>query len=432
MNQPPPNDVDAETAYIGNALLVDGYVDEHHCPPNDFYDGQNQRIVRALQAVHARGHGVDVAGVMAQLKADGITGCSARLADAMNSPTRVGGDLERTIRDCARRRRVIDLSRMLSANSYDRTQDIDRLVASSCLDLESTGADLESGKAATLQALLAGAHARAITRGSDGVSCSVAYPLGHWRLERDTGGLRPSKVAICGAPSHWGKSSFALMVADLNLTAKNNVLIVSAEDDDELWADRWLQYRADLPRGRFESGILTPEQMSAMTNAVSDAPQAPVLLNAIGRTPEWTVRQVRSIMRRTPGDWLVMFDYLGAWVDEKTKGDDQRLRINYIARQFTNCIKQTKAAGLIFSQITPSDKMGMYSLRDSKDIANAAEVIFLGGLDSSDGRVIKLAKNKPGPAKAGGIYEMGTNTKSQCFEPVGNAGDWDWGAIDGP
>lgn len=432
MSQLPPSDIDAETAYIGNALLVDGYLDEHHCPPDDFFDGLNQRIVRAMQTIQSRGVGVDVVGVMTQLKADGVTGCSERLAEAMNVPTRVDGDLERVIRDCARRRRVIDLARELQASSYDRTQSIDQLVASHCVDLEATGADLEDGQAANLQALLAGAHERAIRRGANGVSRSVAFPLGHWQLERDTGGLRPRKVAILGAPSHWGKSSFALMVADLNLAAKNNVLVVSGEDDDELWADRWLQYRAELPRGRFESGILTPQQLDAMTSAVAGAPQAPVLLNAISRTPEWTVRQVRAIMRRHPGNWLVMFDYLGAFVNEDTKGDDQRLRINYIARQFTNCIKTTGAAGLMFSQITPSDKLGMYSLRDSKDIANAAEVIFLGGIDGTDGRVLKLAKNKPGPAKAGAVYEMGSNKQSQCFKPVENFADWDWGAIDGP
>lgn len=431
MNQP-PSDLDAETAYIGNALMLDGYLDDHHCPADDFFDGQNQRIVRAIQAVHSRGHGVDVVGVMTQLKADGVTGCSERLAEAMNAPTRVDGDLERTIRDCARRRRVIDLARILASSAYDRTESIDRLVAGACVDLENTGADLEDGKAATLQAILAASCERAARRASDGVCRSVGYPLGHWRLERDTGGLRPGKVAILGAPSHWGKSSFALMVADLNLTAKNNVLIVTAEDDEELWADRWLQYRAGLPRGRFESGILTPDQLDAMATVVHNAPDAPVLLNAIGRSPEWTVRQVRAIMRRHPGKWLVTFDYIGAWVDESTKGDDQRLRINYIARQFTTCIKTTGAAGLLFSQITPSDKMGMYSLRDSKDIANAAEVIFLGGLDGGDGRVIKLAKNKPGPGKAGGVYEMGTNQKSQCFQPVENLSDWDWGEIDGP
>lgn len=428
----PPNDIDSEIAYIGNCLLIDGYIDDHYCPPDDFYDGQNRVIMNAILAVHERDSSVDVAGLMAELKVRGVSGASTRIAEAMDAPTRVSGSLENVIRDCARRRRVIDIARMLQANSYDRTSSIDSIVAGACTDLDETGADLEEGQAQQLRQLLAGSMARAMVRGKAGPGGAIQFPLGHWQLERDTGGLRPRKVAILGAPSHWGKSSFALMVADLNLAAKNHVLIVSGEDDDELWADRWLQYRAELPRGRFESGILTPQQLDAMTSAVAGAPQAPVLLNAISRTPEWTVRQVRAIMRRHPGNWLVMFDYLGAFVNEDTKGDDQRLRINYIARQFTNCIKTTGAAGLMFSQITPSDKLGMYSLRDSKDIANAAEVIFLGGIDGTDGRVLKLAKNKPGPAKAGAVYEMGSNKQSQCFKPVENFADWDWGAIDGP
>lgn len=437
-NRPPPADTEAELAYIANALVVPGYLDEHPCAPRDFFDHATRNVLEAMVEIHARGVRLDSATVMAELRGRKTTGDeSARLADALTLPIESDGEFERHIRDCARRRRVIDLARTLLVEAYDRTEDIDRLVSGACVDLESTGADEDrDGSVVSLREMLAGSERRAAQRAREGAPTSVPLSLGHWQLDRDTGGLRAGKVAIVGAQSHWGKSSYALMVADLAITAGKRVLIVSAEDDCDTYADRWLQYRADIPKARFESGLLTPGNLDKIADAAQGAPDIPVFLDAIGRTPEWTVRQVRSLIRSEQID-LVMFDYLGAWVNEKTSGDDQRLRLNYVARLFTTVIKTTKVAGLMFSQITPGDNKGMYSLRDSKDIANAAEVILLGFKDdkgpNEDQRVIKLVKNKPGPAKAGAIYEMGTNPAVQSFRPVINQNsDWDWGALDYP
>ena len=435
MIQPPPAAPDAELAYIGNALSVPGFIDDHPCPSGDFFDGRNRQIVETMYRLHDRGLALDVQTLMTELRAVGINDAGTVLGEAMALPIEHGGEYERHIRDCARRRKVINLARNLQSEAYDRTESIDQLVAGACVDLEATGADDDSGESvAKLRDMLAASERRAASRAAEGPPTSVPLSLGHWKLDRDTGGLRPGKVAVVGAQSHWGKSSFALMVSDLAIANGKRPLIVSAEDDEETYADRWLQYRADVPKGRFESGILASEHRDNMASAAQNAPDMPVFLDAIGRTPEWTVRQVRSLIRSHGVD-LVMFDYLGAWVNEKTSGDDQRLRLNYVSRLFTTTIKTTKVAGVLFSQITPNENnTGMYSLRDSKDIANAAEVVLIGLKDKSDSdrRYIKLAKNKPGPAKAGETYEMGTKSGVQSFKPETRLGDWEWGELDYP
>ena len=50
MIQPPPAAPDAELAYIGNALSVPGFIDDHPCPSGDFFDGRNRQIVENLLA----------------------------------------------------------------------------------------------------------------------------------------------------------------------------------------------------------------------------------------------------------------------------------------------------------------------------------------------------------------------------------------------
>jgi hypothetical protein len=127
-----------------------------------------------------------------------------------------------------------------------------------------------------------------------------------------------------------------------------------------------------------------------------------------------------------------MIDYVGAAVNESTKGDDQRLRINCAGRSFTTVAKQERCACILFSQITPPKDGGslLYSLRDSKDLSNAAEVVLIGrysgeGDHAHKTRSLVLAKNKPGPEPAGGEFEMGTNADLQAFRPV-EAGGEDW------
>lgn len=425
--------MNAELAYIANAIVLPGYLDERPVSAGDFYDRASGWVVEAMQSLNERGQEIDPASLVSELKAHGRgEEARRRLSEALEMPVDVTGDFERHIRECARRRRVISLTHELVARCYDRTEDIDRLVAGACVDLEATGADDKEGRAVTLREMFSRSQERAAERARHGVSTSVELSWGHWQLDRDTGGIRRSKVAIVGAQSHWGKSSFAILIADLALKAGKRPLIVSAEDDEDTFSDRWIQYRTKIPKYRFESGILTADQQSDLTAEAQNAEDRPVFLSAIGRTPEWTSRQARSVMRSEKID-LVLFDYLGAWVNEKTSGDDQRLRMNYVSRLFTNLIKTSTAAGVMFSQITPSDKLGMYVLRDSKDIANAAEVVILGLKDESSGddkRYTKLVKNKPGPAKAGTTYEMGTDASVQCFMPVENMGDWKWGDLD--
>jgi replicative DNA helicase len=396
------------------------------------YDRTNALLLQSLIKMRDGCVAIDAVGLLSQLRSDGNEHAGPRISEALNLPVETTGAFEIHIRECARRRRVIDLARVLAAEAHDRTADIDRLVSGACSDLEQTGADVAAARAPTLRGLLKGAHERLLVRSESGNVGSVPFSTGHWRLDRDTGGFRPGKVAIVAAQSHWGKSSYALMVADSALVSGRRVLIVSAEDDEETWGDRWLQYRAEVPRGRFESGIVHDGHHRKMVEVISIAPDEPMFLDAIGRSPEWTAREIRALIRREPGEWIVMCDYIGAWAEGAKDNAQQLMQINHIARTFTTCIKTLRVAGVLFSQITPAEKMGIYSLRGSKDISNAAEVILLGAMDDQGNRMLKLVKNKPGPGRAGSVYEMGSNQQTQSFRPEINLSDWEWGEIDGP
>ena len=253
---------------------------------------------------------------------------------------------------------------------------------------------------------------------------------GHWEMDQDTGGFRRGCVWVFGAKSSWGKSSHLLMAADENIKRGKRVLIVSAEDPKDLYADRWMVRRARVSRYRFQNQSLDVYERDKIHNVIRGAEDVPVYLSAIGKGVEWAAKKVRQIIKAEGID-LVAWDYLHAFDNEKPM-KDRRSQLNYIARTMTDCTKTADVAGIIYAQITPDEKASgppdMYVIRDTKDVVNAAEVVAV-GFDASGkekrgdqfvaepgARVVILAKNKPGPGAKGRIYAMKSDNTHGCFD----------------
>lgn len=288
----------------------------------------------------------------------------------------------------------------------------------------------DAKRVVTVKAMLNEAH------GAIGKKTRDVITTGHYEIDRDTSGFQKEFVWIFGAKSHWGKSSYAVMVADENLKRGKRVLIVSAEDPSRLYGERLLMRRARVNRYGMQSGRLSSDELSRVTNVVSRGEDVPVYLNSIGKSVEWATKQVRRLVLSESID-LVMFDYLHAFDKEKNLNTDRRGILNYIARMMTDTVKELGCAGLIFGQVTPDTKADvpdMYEIRDSKDVVNAADAVAIGYMPKAqvernvngqrvvvaekDERCVVVAKNKPGPGPAGRIYRMGSDQEHGCFDIV--------------
>lgn len=255
---------------------------------------------------------------------------------------------------------------------------------------------------------------------------------GHWEMDRDTGGFRPECVWLFGAKSSWGKSSYLVMVADENIKRGKRVLIVSAEDPESLYGDRLLVRRARVDRHRLEQGALRRDERDRVSGVVNAGEDIPVFLDARGKTVEWAAKKVRKLIA-SEGVHLVAWDYLHAFDQDKpSQQGDRRAQLNYISRTMTDVTKTSGCAGMIFAQVTPDGKdlvPDMYSIRDTKDVVNAAEVVGIGfepamnvsreaGVLAAEAgsKAIVLAKNKPGPGPKGRVYGMASDKVHQCFD----------------
>lgn len=244
-------------------------------------------------------------------------------------------------------------------------------------------------------------------------------------LDMATGGVRSRYVWVFGAETNWGKTSWLCAMASRALKAGRRPLIVSGEDPEELYGQRLLQLRARVNAWRLREGKLTAEEFHDAMDAVKSAESSPFFLDACGKPAEDIASHIRSHVA-SDGIDLVLVDYLQAF-RSRTKHQDRRNEVAFTARVLTDAIKQSGAGGILFSQITKDAKGGTPtkdSIRESRDVSHAAEVVVLGYtevVNDEERKYLFLDKCKDGPK--GFRSEVQWDSKRACF--IDDGAEWD-------
>jgi replicative DNA helicase len=258
------------------------------------------------------------------------------------------------------------------------------------------------------------------------------------RLDLITGGLKRGFGWVIGAETSWGKSSLLVMITDENIRAGKRVLIVSAEDSEEIYGDRLMLRRSRVSEDRRVSadnlryGKLTPEERAALDRVGEEAEDLPVFLDARGKSVEWLAPRIKRLIIEHRID-IVAFDYLQAFDNQKPQ-QDRRNQLTYIARVLTDITKTAVPggiAGIMFSQITDDEKKThptKNSIRDSRDVSNAGEVVLLGfsptkpiesekyGVIAAGSKVLFADKVKDGPR--GALIPLEWDENAACFDAI--------------
>jgi replicative DNA helicase len=206
---------------------------------------------------------------------------------------------------------------------------------------------------------------------------------GHVVLDDATGGIMPGHGWVFAAETNWGKSSWLVSVADENLLLGKKVLIVSNEDDEQIYGDRLVARRSGVMASHIRSGDLSDFEEEKLEQVLRNAENVPVYLDARGKTAEWTAKQVEKLLDDTKlGIDLVAYDYLQEFPAQRQQ-ENHRLTVKYVAKLLRTVVKVRKKASIIFSQITVDEKNkgsapNRNMIRDCRDVANAAEVILIG------------------------------------------------------
>ncbi len=411
MNQPRslPHSEELEAAVLSAWLLHDRFGLAWTPEPDLFHVPAHRAIAQGLAALEK--HSRDQAGLLAQLEQ---TGALERAGGAGNvyrviTGAPAYGDPWPHVQKLRELRALRDAMRAIEAavsEAYEhktlaafvaRMQDSVRLASS------------ESGTAVFTVADVVRACAKAMMEQRDPKRVSTGLPT----LDQHTGGYQHKQVAILGAGTNWGKSSYAVMETDVAFNAGQRPLLVSFEDPEELYGRRLTARRAQVSPNLMRDNRYKPtdEEWHRVLMTAQRAEQLPFFVNGIGRTVERVATDIRCVCAAEAID-IVIVDYLQA-IQCSKRCQDRRNEVTYIARTLTDAIKGSGTAGVMFSQfkrkLEAGDVPTMQDLKESGDLENAAEMVLVGFLDKDGNHVLSVEKCKDGVK--GGKYGLGWSAK---------------------
>jgi replicative DNA helicase len=231
----------------------------------------------------------------------------------------------------------------------------------------------------------------------------------HGKLHRLLAGFRPKMITVLGARTSFGKSSYAIMVADEAMRRGDGVLLVSAEDGEETYGQRFMARRARVNAFNLRANNCKAPELERMGKWAARAETVPFFVDAVGKPAEWIARTIREQCEAREVK-LVIIDYVQR-IGTTKRTQDKRTEITHAVSIISDAVKEAKAAGLFLSQLKRLDgnqtrEPTMHDLKESGDIENMAEHVVLGWvIEESNGhdnaprrsRFLKMEKNKDGP-----------------------------------
>lgn len=237
----------------------------------------------------------------------------------------------------------------------------------------------------------------------------------HYQLEHMLAGFRPKMITVLGARTSFGKSSYAIMVADEAMRKGHGVLLISVEDSEETYAQRFMSRRAKVSAYDLRANECNAEAIQRMAQQVRYAQSVPFFVDAVGVPAEGIAATITRECGARPVK-LVIVDYLQR-IGTTKRTQDKRTEITHAMGCITDAIKKAGAAGLVLSQLkrlgegSVNKEPNMSDLKESGDIENMAEHVVLGWLvEEPQGdaepvrkRWLKVEKNKDGPVDTRGM-----------------------------
>ena len=226
---------------------------------------------------------------------------------------------------------------------------------------------------------------------------------------------------VLGGYSSAGKTSLGLAMA-LRMAQKYRVGFFSYETDKDKLSDRIMCARAMVDSDAIKKNALGEKEWQELAYAASKLAEGGI---EIMQTSGFTPADIQSLAMSRHYD-VVFIDYIQLVEPEGRRSWSRPEEVGAISRSLQRMAHEQGIMVVALSQLTPesgskkNEAPTMYSLRESKQITQDADVIFLLYLEDSEDRnsrrVLKCDKNKDG--RAGWYKKMVFRGNIQTFEPV--------------
>lgn len=226
---------------------------------------------------------------------------------------------------------------------------------------------------------------------------------------------------VIGGYSSAGKTCLALCMA-MKMAQQYRVGFFSYETDKEKLTDRIMSAKAMVGLSDIKQNKLGEKEWDELAYAASSLSRTGL---QIMQCSGFTVADIQSVALSRHYD-VVFVDYLQLVEADGRKGWGRPEEVGSISRGLQRMSHEHGITAVVLSQLTPDDGRKkneaptMYDLRESRQIAMDADVIFLLYLedpaDRAGPRILKCDKNKDG--QAGWYKVMQFQGRIQSFRPM--------------
>jgi len=383
----PPHDTESEASTLASALMsreallkVLGILGVE-----DFYSEQHQILFDAIRELDKKSKPIDVLTVKHYLSDKNLfekAGGDSYLADLYRTlSTSANAEFYATrVKELSLRRKLIEVSTKIVANSYDLSIDTIELLDSSEKEVFSVTegritTDIQDIETITQEAI------SQIEKFYKEKRTVTGIPTGYMDIDNMLTGLHPSELLILAARPSIGKTSLALnFLNHIALVEKKSVFFFSLEMPAVQLLMRLISIEGMINSQKMRSGSLNTDEMKKIYSTAERFMKSPIIIDD---TPGVTLSDIRARARRSAQRspiGLIIIDYLQ--LISSTTRADRNQQISEISRGLKLLARELNCPILALSQLSRSvesrsDQRPMLSdLRESGAIEQDADVVM--------------------------------------------------------
>jgi replicative DNA helicase len=389
-----PSSIHTEIAILG-AMLLDGVAISDataKLKAEDFSLDSHQRVYRAMVELMARGHGIDLTTLRAELERrrelDSVGGAAYLFYLTEGIPRNFNIEsYVQIVKDKSLLRQLMSIFHDGAIRASDQSEDAITVLG----DVEAQLADVADS---------------AIQRGLSGIGEIVASSFGsidklyeqgrevtglathYTEFDKMTSGLQDSELIIIAARPSMGKTAWAINIAQNAAVHGDKVVAVfSLEMSKESLLRRMLASEARVGSRKLQTGTMMREDRGKLIEALGRLVDAKMFIDD---TPGITLAEMRAKARRLKQQEgrldLIMVDYLQLMTGTNTSGkkgfENRTQEVSSISRGLKALAKEMKLPVVALSQLSrgseqrTGDKKPLLSdLRESGSIEQDADVV---------------------------------------------------------
>lgn len=398
----PPNNIDAEIALLGAVLLRNKALDEAQgiLVKEDFYQRGHQLIWDGIMGLRndKPSVAIDIVSLTQYMSEKGtLSECGgsayiASLTDSVPSAANASYYAE-IIRNCALKRRLLDLSVYIGDKAFDETQEVVKSIDEVEQKVSAMGVSVSTNNYTEAGPMLKILVDDIVQGNKKKLGLSSGFKI----LNNYIGGFKPSDLVIIAARPSVGKTALGLSIA-INMAFNDNIPVsfFSLEMSGPSLMERVLSNRAQINNTALRNGKLTTEVKDRMMNVVE--PLYDKCKNfLIQDTPNISLMEIRSQARRMKREkniQAIFIDYIGLIDLQGPANMPRHEQVSIISRSLKSLARELEIPIICLAQVNREggkDRPPMLAdLRDSGSIEQDADLVIL--LDDPSKRINEEGK----------------------------------------